>query len=323
VSPAEAAAPPSSPDGQGARLSLTDRLAGGLVHAILALLRLVPDRAALGMAAAFGATYARLRGPRTAGAMVNLRIAFPEWSDEKRRDVMVRSFANLGRGLAEFARVGSLSPEALRERVSVEGFEHLEAARKASPTGGVVVLTAHFGAWEILAAAMVARDVPAALVHRPRENPILNALLGQMRGDSGAELLARGNAARAALTGLKNGRVIAMPYDQNCSRREGVFVPFFGRLACTRDGPPRIAMRTGSPVIPVFLYRQPDGIHHVARFSPPIELVPEGDDKAAALLENAARMTRPIEDAIRTAPEQWIWIHRRWRTQPEGERHPY
>ncbi len=255
--------------------------------------------------------------------MQNLRIAFPEWSDEKRRDVMVRSFANLGRGLAEFARVGSLSPEALRERVSVEGFEHLEAARKASRNGGVVVLTAHFGSWEILAAAMVARDVPAALVHRPRENPILNALLGQMRGASGAELLARGNAARAALTGLRNGRVLAMPYDQNCRRREGVFVPFFGRLACTRDGPPRIAMRTGCPVIPVFLYRQPDGIHHVARFGPPIELVAEGDDKAAALHENAHRMTRPIEDAIREAPDHWIWLHRRWRTQPEGERHPY
>lgn len=320
MSPAEAAAPPPSPD---VRPSLADRLLAGLVHGVLTLLRLVPDRVALGTAAAFGAGYARLRGPRTADAMINLRIAFPDWTDEKRRDVMVRSFANLGRSLAEFARVGSWSQEMLRDRVSVEGFEHLEDARKVSPTGGVVVLTGHFGSWEILAAAMVARGVPAAVVHRPRENPILNELLGEMRGASGAELLARGNAARAALAGLKNGHALAMPYDQNCRRREGVFVPFFGRLACTRDGPPRIAMRTGCPVIPVFLYRQPDGIHHVARFGPPIELVPEGDDKAAALRENASRMTRLVEDAIRQAPDQWIWIHRRWRTQPEGERHPY
>ena len=295
----------------------------GLVAALLALLRLVPERAAVAIGAAFGTGYARLRGPRTGDALVNLRIAFPAWSDEKRRQVMVRSFANLGRGLAEFARAGLLTPEQLRERVTVEGLEHLESARKASESGGVVILTAHFGSWEILAAAMVARDIPAALVHRPRDNPLLDDLLGRLRGASGAELLPRGNAARAALAGLKKGRVLAMPYDQNCRRSEGVFVPFFGRLACTRDGPPRIAMRTGAPVLPVFLFRQPDGIRHVARIGPPIEIVPEGDDREAALRENALRMTRPIEDAIREAPDQWIWTHRRWRTQPEGERHPY
>ncbi|MCP3982983.1 MAG: lysophospholipid acyltransferase family protein [bacterium] len=293
------------------------------MDAILALLRLVPERMALAMAAAFGAGYARMHGPRTADAMVNLRIAFPEWSDEKRRDVMVRSCANLGRGLAEFARIGSWTPEELQERVAVEGFEYLKEAIETSPNGGVLAVTAHFGSWEILAAAMVARGVSAALVHRPRENPLFDAMLGNLRGASGAELLARGNAARGVLEGLKKGRAIAMPYDQNCRRREGVFIPFFGRLACTRDGPPRIAMRTGVPVIPVLLFRQPDGIHHVARFGPPIELVPEGDDKADAVRENALRMTRPIEDAIREAPDQWIWIHRRWRTQPQGERHPY
>ncbi len=311
------------PDPGDGRPGLPDRLAGGLVKLFLALLRLMPESRALAIGSGLGAAYARLRGPRTGDALTNLRIAFPDWSDERRRAVMVRSFANLGRGLAEFARLGLMTPEQLRERIAVEGFEHLEAARRASASGGVVILTGHFGSWEVLAAAMVARGVPAAVVHRPRDNPILDGLLGRMRGAAGAELLARGNAARAALAGLKRGWVLAMPYDQNCRRREGVFVPFFGRLACTRDGPPRIAMRTGSPVVPVFLFRQPDGVHHVARFGPPIELVPESDDREAALRENALRMTRAIEDAIREAPDHWIWIHRRWRTQPEGERHPY
>lgn len=323
MSPSGAGAPPSNSNPQSDSPGLFDRLTAGLVSALLTLLRLLPERTALGIGAAFGSGYARLRGPRTGDALVNLRIAFPNWSEEQRREVMVRSLANLGRGLAELARAGLQSPERLRERVAVEGLEHLEAARKATDSGGVVILTAHFGAWEILAGAMVARDIPVALVHRPRDNPLLDRLLGRLRGASGAELLPRGNAARAALTGLKKGRVLAMTYDQNSHRREGVFVPFFGRLACTRDGPPRIAMRTGAPVLPVFLFRQPDGIHHIARIGPPIDLVPEGDDREAAVRENALRMTRPIEAAIREAPDQWIWIHQRWRTQPKGERNPY
>ncbi len=275
------------------------------------------------MGAALAGAYARLRGPRTRDALTNLRIAFPDWSEERRRQVLIRSFENLGRGVAEFARLGLLDAEALRERVAVEGLEHLEAARKASPHGGAVILTAHFGSWELLAAAMVARELPAAVVHRPRDNPLVDALVGRLRSAGGADLLARGNAARAALAGLKAGKLVAMPYDQNCRRREGVFVPFFGRLACTRDGPPRIALRAGAPVVPVFVFRQPDGLHHVARFGPPIELVAEQGDRQAARVENARRMTAPIEAAIREAPDQWIWIHRRWRTQPEGEPHPY
>ncbi len=318
MSPAGAANSGSAPAPE-----LLDRLAALLVALLLGALRLVPERVALRIGAWIGTTYARVGGPRIGDARANLRIAFPDWSDAARRRVLVRSFGHLGRGLAEFARLGLLDREQLRERVAVEGLEHLEAARRASPNGGVIVLTGHFGSWELLAAAMVARDIPAAVVHRSRDNALIDGLVGRLRGAGGAELLARGNAARAALAGLKGGRVLAMPYDQNCRRREGVFVPFFGRLACTRDGPPRIAMRTGSPVVPVFIYRQPDGVHHVARFFPALELLPDDGERDGALTENARRMTAPIEAAIREAPDHWIWIHRRFRTQPEGEDHPY
>jgi KDO2-lipid IV(A) lauroyltransferase len=219
--------------------------------------------------------------------------------------------------------VPALDAAALAERVTIEGREHLDAARAASKTGGVVVLTAHFGSWELLAVAMAAAGFPVALVHRPRDNPALDAVLNRLRSSGGSVLLARGSAARAALGALREGQCLAMTYDQNCRREEGVFVPFFGRLACTRDGPPRVAMRTGAPVVPVFVYRQPDGIHHVARIFPAVALVPEGDDRAAAVLENARRMTRVVEEAVRGAPDHWIWMHRRWRTQPPGEPRPY
>lgn len=316
MSPADAGATTPSP-------GFSDRVAALLTGALVGFLRLVPERVALGLGAAIGRSYARLRGPRIADAMANLRIAFPDWSDAERRRVLIDSFGNLGRSIAEFARLGLQSPATLRERVRVEGFEHLDAARKSTPTGGVVILTGHFGSWELLAAAMTAREVPVAIVHRSRDNALLDALVGRLRRASGAELFARGSAARQALAGLKAGRVLAMPYDQNCRRNEGVFVPFFGRLACTRDGPPRIAMRTGAPVVPVFIHREADGLHHVARFEPPIELVQEGGDRTAAVTENASRMTRPIEAAIRRAPDHWIWTHKRWRTQPEGETSPY
>lgn len=291
------------------------------MRAALNAFRRVPERRALAIGAAIGTSYAKLRMPRTGDAMVNLRIAFPEWSDAQRREVLIRSFANLGRSLAEFLRLGLLEPAELRERVSVEGLEHLEAAQKATDHGGVVILTAHFGSWEFLAAAMVARGIPVAVVHRSRDNEELDDLVGELRSATGAELLRRGNAARAALAGVKNGRCLAMPYDQNCRRSEGVFVPFFGRLACTRDGPPRIAERTGAPVVPVFIHRHSDGVHHTARFGPPLPLEPGRDREA--LTTNAARMTAAIEEAIRRDPDQWIWIHRRFRTQPKGESHPY
>jgi KDO2-lipid IV(A) lauroyltransferase len=113
---------------------------------------------------------------------------------------------------------------------------------------------------------------------------------------------------------------VGIPLDQNTPRSEGVFVDFFGRPACTRDGPARLAMRTGSPVVPGFLFRRQDGSGYVARFEPAIPLVtPEelGNDRDAAVIENVQRMTRAIEEAIRRAPDHWSWIHRRWRTAPE------
>jgi KDO2-lipid IV(A) lauroyltransferase len=114
-----------------------------------------------------------------------------------------------------------------------------------------------------------------------------------------------------------------MTYDQNCSREEGVFVPFFGRLACTRSGPPRLAMHTGAPVLPVFVEREGQSPRHRVRILPALEIRSAGDDREAAIRENAGRMTQAVEAEIRRVPDHWIWLHRRWRTQPRGEPRPY
>ncbi len=114
-----------------------------------------------------------------------------------------------------------------------------------------------------------------------------------------------------------------MLIDQDTPRREGIFVPFFSRLACVRDAPARIAMRTGAPVVPVFIFRLGEGDRHVVRFHPALPMESGDGPREKAIHENVVRMTRAIEGAIRTAPDQWTWNHRRWKTQPPGEPRPY
>jgi KDO2-lipid IV(A) lauroyltransferase len=304
------------------RYSYRKRLGAAVADRFLKLLERLPEPRALALGAGLGHAWARLGGPRTQVARVNLRIAFPDWSEARREAVLVRSFENMGRSVAEFALLGRLGPAALRERVRIEGVEHLEAAQRASKSGGVIAITGHFGSWELLAAAMAAHGYPFVAVQKPRESPLLDAIVERYRRLGGAEFLARGDAARAALRALREGKAVAILYDQDAPRDEGVFVPFFGRLASTRDGPVRIALRTRAPVLPIFLHRVGNGSTHVAQFRAPVELVrPEGDVEAA-IRENARRMTEAIEQEIVRAPDHWSWIHRRWKTQPPGEPRP-
>jgi KDO2-lipid IV(A) lauroyltransferase len=269
-----------------------------------------------------GRSWARLGGLRTEDALVNLRIAFPAWSEARRREVLERSFANLGRGIAELAFLDRLTAENVGDVVSVEGLEHFHAARESAPDVGVIALTAHFGNFELLAVAMALRGFPITIVYRER-GPDLEATLRSWRELHGTTTIPRGSAARGVLRALRERRVVAMTLDQDTPRREGVFVPFFSRLACTRDAPARIAMRTGAPVLPVFVFRRGESDRHHMRCLPALALEPAGSDPEAAVLENVRRMTRVIEDAVREAPDQWAWTHRRWRTQPHGEPRPY
>lgn len=308
-------------EAEGPQRSRWERFSAAAAARVLDLLERIPEQRAMALGAGFGRAWFHLRGPRTQVGRVNLRIAFPSWSEAEREAVLVRALENIGRSFVEFARLARIGPEGLRERVRFEGLEHYEAAKKLTPRGGVIALTGHFGSWELLVAAGVAHGMPVIPVHRARDNALLDVVIQRYRAAGGGEFLPRGTAALPVLRALRKGRAVAVAYDIDCPREEGVFVPFFGRLACTRDGPVRIAM-TGVPVVPVFLHRQPDGLSHVARVHPALELVPEGGDPEAAIRENARRMTAAIEDEIRRAPDHWNWIHRRWKTQPPGEPKP-
>jgi KDO2-lipid IV(A) lauroyltransferase len=284
------------------------------------LIQQLPTRLALRLGTALGLLFAPVSLRRREIALANLRIAFPEWSEEHRRRVMREAFANLGRVLAESAQLEKLAEQEVLARTTVLGEENLRQALRTSQAG-VIVITAHVGNWELLGRAMALRGYPLTVVYRARENPHIERLLKEWRTKLGFDVIARGAAARGVLRALRAGRIVALQMDQNVNRREGVFVPFFGRLACTRTGPARIAMRTGAPVIPAFIERVDRGPNHLIHVHPPLELV--GADEPDAVARNLGLINAAIESAVRAAPEQWTWSHRRWKTQPEGEARPY
>lgn len=299
----------------------------GLEYAGLCLARelfrhLPPDRA-VALGAGFGSVYARLRGPRTREADINLALAFPEWSEAERRRVLVASFANLGRCIAEVFLLQGDRREQLLDGLTIEGLDHYETAKQVSESGGMIVLTAHFGSWELCGAAMAHRGYPLSVVHHDVGNPYLERMVSGWRHAAKVEEIRLGRAAMGVFRGLAKGRLVTLLLDQNAQREEGVFVPFLGRLALTRSGPASIAMNRSVPVLPVFVFRVGGTSRHVVRVYPPLEIEPGDADPEAALTRNVARMNLAIETAVREAPDHWLWAHRRFKTTPEGEPSPY
>lgn len=281
--------------------------------------RHLPPERAVALGAGFGSAYARLRGPRTGDAAINLAIALPEWSPAERRRVLVASFANLGRCIAEVFLLQGPQRERLLEGLSVEGLEHYESAKQASESGGVIVLTAHFGSWELCGAAMAQRGYPLSVVHHGIENPHLEKMVSGWRRAADVQEIRLGRAAMGVFRALAKGRLVTLLLDQNAHRDEGVFAPFFGELALTRSAPAILAMNRGVPVLPVFVFRVGQTSRHVVKVCRPLELEPGDEDSTGAVERNVGRMNEAIEAAIRTAPDHWLWPHRRFKNRPAGE----
>jgi KDO2-lipid IV(A) lauroyltransferase len=177
------------------------------------------------------------------------------------------------------------------------------------------VLTAHFGNWELLAHAHGLLGHPVTLIHRPMRNLRVDEAITEMRAHAGTRAIPKKAAARDAIRTLRGGGILAIPSDQNQTTRYGVFVDFFGLPACTTPGVARLAALTGAPVFPVFLVRIGESGRHRFEIQPQVEMVLTGDREADAVT-NTQRCSRIIEDMIRRYPEQWIWFHKRWKTQP-------
>ncbi|MGH7368733.1 MAG: lysophospholipid acyltransferase family protein [Candidatus Rokuibacteriota bacterium] len=246
---------------------------------------------------------------RRAVALDNLQRSFGgEQSAAEIRRLGRRSFQHAGMNLVEACRYFLRPTDVMLSRIRVEGREHLQTA--AAHGRGVLILTAHYGNWELLAAAHGLIGLPLSFVTRPLDHPLLDDLADRFRRRSGAELITKRQAVREALGALRRQRMVGILLDQNATRAEGVFVPFFGSPASTSKGLALLALRTGAPVVPVFLRREPAG-RHCMEVGAPLPPPPDG-----LVTTYTTTFNRVIEATIRRAPEQWLWMHDRWRTRP-------
>lgn len=274
----------------------------------------------------FGLT--RVLGPLLSGAALrlmatarrrvrtHLEIAFPEL-DDRQRDAIVRGCSrHFGLMLAEVARLWRSGAEQVEAMCAITGLEHFSRALEAGR--GAIFVTAHCGNWEILSSRLPVAGVPLISAVRELDDPRLDALVTASRTRFGTEIFPRGPAVgRHIARALGKNKVCGLLIDQDIRDVPGVFVPFFGRPAWTPSGAATLAIRMRCPLIPGFIHRLPDGTH-AAEIHPPLDK-PTGGTIEDQVEELTASATAVIERQIRTYPEQWVWMHRRWRRQPEPE----
>jgi KDO2-lipid IV(A) lauroyltransferase len=253
---------------------------------------------------------------RRQAALTNLGRAFPDIAPDARRRICRRSFQHLGLMIIELAALLARPLEDTLRRIRIDGLEHVRSVMDQH--GRALLLTAHLGNWELLPVACRLTGYRLSVVLRPLDAPWLDRLATRMRERSEVDLIDKRAALRPVMRALAGGAMVGILLDQNAARREGVFVPFFGHPASTSKSLAVLALRTGSPIVPAFIHREDTGIHRVV-VGAPLALPPPGDVEAAVVILTA-RCTEAIEAAIRTAPDQWLWMHDRWRTRPPGER---
>jgi Kdo2-lipid IVA lauroyltransferase/acyltransferase len=282
---------------------------GGLALAAFAA-RTLGARGADTVGRALGRLAHRPVGVRRAVVEQHLRSAFPERPDAWVRQTAAAAYAHLGAEAMALLRLIRAEPAELLRRTAVAG---LDGLRDALAEGrGVVLTTGHLGNWEVGGAALAVRGVPLDAIAQPQENPLFEAALGSMRHRLGMRVIDRRRATPVALRALRAGRVVAFVADQD-ARGHGVFVPFFGRPASTHRGPALLALRTGAPVFAGTALRR--GAGYAVELTR-LAAVPPASDPEEAVRRITAEFTAVLENAARTAPEQYFWFHKRWKTPP-------
>ncbi|MFZ1140157.1 MAG: lysophospholipid acyltransferase family protein [Candidatus Sulfotelmatobacter sp.] len=248
--------------------------------------------------------------------MRNLAMVFPEKSVAERTRILRGVFTSLGRQLAELCQFPKYTPENVDEVVVYEGLENYERAYAQGK--GVLFLTAHFGGWELSAFAHSLHGHWLHIVMRPMDNAYLDRLLQQYRTMHGNKTVDKDDFVRGLLAAMRAGETVGILMDTNMTPPQGIFVDFFGIPACTASGLARIALRTNAAVVPGFTIWDPASQKYRLRFDPALELVRTGDLEAD-IAANTRMFTKVIEDYVRKYPDQWLWVHRRWKTRPEGQ----
>jgi KDO2-lipid IV(A) lauroyltransferase len=286
------------------------------VWSILKGVGVLPRGVARGLAAGVARVLLALLPKLRKTAEFNLRLAFPEWSGTQREKVIGKMVRNLGWMAAEFARFPRYSAKNIEELVILDGHEHFLAAKSRGK--GVLILTGHIGAWELSSFAHALYGFPLHYMARPLDNQRIDALVNRYRCLPGNLPIFKNESARTMLKILRAGETIGILADQNTMPEEGVFVDFFGKTACTTTGIARVALHTGAAVVPGYVVWDENLRKYRLRFEPPLELIRTGGTERD-VFENTQRFAKVIEGIIRKYPEQWVWVHARWKMRPKGE----
>lgn len=244
--------------------------------------------------------------------MENLRRAYgSELSDAQIERITKGVFIHLATVFFEFMRIPWMKESDLDGYVDFVGLENIDRALRRGK--GVMLFTAHIGNWELMAAALGLKGYPVQIVARTLDNPLMEEFVKWARTRSSNSILAKNRAMRRLIKRLSENAIVGILLDQNVAREEGVFVDFFNIPACTNRGPAMLAVATGAAVIPIFTVRE--GTRHKVFIMDEVEMRDTGEREADAAF-NTAGCTRIIEEEIRRHPEQWFWVHRRWKTRP-------
>jgi len=286
----------------------------GAMYGVVKILSWIPIRAAQFMGRIFGLLMGRLLKRRVSSSLENLRCVFGQVMPESELIALnQRIIAHFAQMIFEIPHILRLSPNNLDRYVT---FQNEKALIRALEKGkGVFILTGHFGNWELMSAATVLRlGVKNAVVVRPADFEPADRLLTRLRSRFGTEIIPKRRAMKKLLSAEKENKVIGILLDQNVDWYEGVFVPFLSKPACTNKGLALVAARTGSPVVPMFSVRQPDGRYRII-FEDEVILDQTGD-KIRDIEKNTEKFNQIIEKYVKKYPDHWFWFHKRWKTKP-------
>jgi KDO2-lipid IV(A) lauroyltransferase len=285
-------------------------------RALIRLLGLPPRRVARALGAAIGALAFLLLGRLRRVGYRNLRIAFPNSSAREHASILRSEYRSLGWLLAEFCQMRKYTPENTHSFLGYEGLEHYLKARDAGR--GVLILTGHLGAWELSSFYHSLMGYPMSMVIRRLDNELVDRLVNGVRCLHGNKVVHKDDFARGLISAMRQGETVGILMDTNMTPPQGLFVDFFGVQACTASGMARVALKTGAAVLPGFLLWDESSQRYILHFGEQLDLIRTGGNEAD-IAANTALFTKVLEDYIRRYPGQWLWLHRRWKTRPEGQ----
>lgn len=278
----------------------------------------LPRAWVLALARGLGRLYADLDRRHVAIAAANLRAAFPHWDQARVLRTARAVYVHFAQVLLDLLWMDGQPLEALFPLVTFEGLEHLQPALARGR--GAMMVTGHLGNWELHALLHAQRYGGVGVIARPLDNPALDARLTALRTRAGSVVISKRRALQQVLELLRQNRLVAVLIDQNVQARDGIFVEFFGRPAATTTVASALALKTGCALMPVRTVLLPDGRYRLI-YEPEVRL-PSHSDRRTDIAHLTQALTGRIEAWVREYPEQWLWIHRRWKTQPGAQDAP-